>query len=574
MKGSDKGRRFELADGREHIIGREGDFALSDTTVSRRHAQFIPKEDRWYILDLHSNNGTFVNGIRVFAHRPLNPGDQIRTGETIFVFGIADEQPLKLGVRVATKEQIQTRIQAMIPSDTESVIFTTPERGRDAMIQLRVVYGLTELIGSIDDRKQLLERVMDLVFTHFKPDRGFILLQDSPTERPEPVVIRHRAEQDSGTERWITVSRKIVRHVMKHREGVLSSNVTTDPRFSDGNRDDPSAIRSAICVPIKFKDRLFGVIHADTEQTKHAYTHDQLRLLTAIGAQTGVALANLQNRDTRIERERFAAVGETVASLSHSIRNILQGLRGGAEVVDLGLRKDNLKLVQGGWDVVSRNLERIYQLTMNMLAFSKQRNPELETTNLRKLIEELADLVQAQYDAKKATLVCEIDPQIPAVPVDPGAIHQAVLNLLNNALEVVPAVNGRVILRCLHDDHAHQIRIIIADNGGGMPPEIAKRLFEPFYSTKGIRGTGLGLVVAKKVVEEHNGQIIFETVPGQGTTFTITLPIKAAPAPDSTQQVSTQTAEDTGIVHHDALASLNPSAAVRDHSRHVKPESS
>ncbi len=530
LQGPGKGRRYELPEGRRHVIGRSSESVpIADPTVSRRHAELIPEEGGWCIADLGGGNGTFVNGSRVVGRHPLQPGDQVRTGSTLFVIGQGGKDR-KRGVRVGSRQEINAHVEAMIVGDVESVIMATPERGRAAILQLKLIYRLTELIGATDDRQELLERVMDLVFKHFKPDRGFILLQNAPTERPEPVVIRHHEGPEHQTsDGWITVSRKIVRHVMRHGEGVLSSNVMTDPRFSGGQPSGGDNVRSAICVPIKFKDRLFGVIHVDSRIVNRAYTQDQLRLLTVIGAQTGLALANLQSRDARVERERFAAVGETVASLSHSVRNILQGLRGGAEVVEMGLRRENLNLMRGGWEIVSRNLDRIYHLTMNMLAFSKQRRPEPQTTNLLKLLEELASLVQGQYDSKRVSLVTELDPNMPTVLLDADGIHQAVLNLLNNALEVVPPVTGSVKLRCFYDDQADTVKIAVADNGPGIPPEVQKRLFEPFYSTKGLRGTGLGLVVTKKIVEEHGGRVAVESQPGRGATFTLVLPAKGAP---------------------------------------------
>src|SRR5690606_11569715 len=98
-------------------------------------------------------------------------------------------------------------------------------------------------------------------------------------------------------------------------------------------------IRSVLCVPIKFKDKLYGVIHLDSKIANYTYTDDQLLLLTAIGVQTGLAIARAQLYAQRLHQEKLAVVGQTVASLSHSIKNIIQGLRGGAEVVEIGMRK-------------------------------------------------------------------------------------------------------------------------------------------------------------------------------------------------------------------------------------------
>jgi signal transduction histidine kinase len=373
---------------------------------------------------------------------------------------------------------------------------------------------------------QLLEKVMGLITEYIRVDRGFILLQEAPDQRPEPVVVWHRVKPKSKSDQRITVSRTIVQHVMRHGEGVLSSNAMTDKRFASGESVQYYGIRSAMCVPIKFKAQLYGVIHVDSQVANYTYTEDQLRLLTAIGLQTGLAMANAGVYVQRVQRERLAAVGETVASLSHSIKNILQGMRGGADLVELGLKKENMKVVKGGWDIVSRNLERISALMLNMLAYSKERKPELEMTNLPKLLDEVVLLVQRQYDAKKAALITDCDPDMPPIPIDGAGIHQAVLNLLQNGLEAVEPELGAVTLACDYNAESEEVIIRVNDNGPGIPEDVRRRIFVPFYSTKGLRGTGLGLVVTKKIVEEHGGKIAVESRPGEGTTFTMTLPCK------------------------------------------------
>jgi signal transduction histidine kinase len=303
-----------------------------------------------------------------------------------------------------------------------------------------------------------------------------------------------------------------------------------DQRFSGGDSVQRYGIRSAMCVPIKFKDRLFGVIHIDSKIINYTFTADQLKLLVAIGVHTGLAMTNAALYSERLSRERLAAVGTTVASLSHSIKNIIQGLRGGAEVVELGFKKDNVKVVKGGWDIVSRNLERISQLTLNMLAYSKQRRPELEQAGPLPLLEELSELVQSQYDEKGVALLTEFDPDLPTAPLDESGLHQAILNLLTNALDAVEPQIGAVQFEADFEEASQSLRIAVADNGVGISPDRLGRIFQPFESTKGQRGTGLGLAVARKIVEEHGGRLDVESKPGEGTRFTIRLPVELSAA--------------------------------------------
>ena len=545
LKGPDKGKQFVLPDNEPQMIGRSSEsLPLTDQTISRRHAELTPDEGRWYLRDLQSANGSYVNGQRVVDRRLLQPGDQIRIGNTLFVFGRAVIRPeTRSPVRLAKPGEVDSHVEALAASNEDSMIMAVPEPSEAAVFQLKVIYEMTQLIGTITSRDVLLAKVLDVVFEHFQADRGFILLVEGAQTRWQPAVVRYRVPPKESHEREITVSRTIVNHAVKQGEGVLSSNAMSDKRFAAGESVQRYGIRSALCAPIRFKDTTFGVLYLDSQIANYTYTEDQLRLLTAVGVQTGLALNNEKLYAERLQRERLAAVGQTVAALSHSVKNIIQGLRGGAEVVELGLRKQNMATVSNGWDIVARNLERISQLTMNMLAFSKQRRPELDMTNLHALLEEALALVQHPFDAKKVALITELDPNLPPVPLDPSGIHQAVLNLLHNALEAVEPESGVVTLRCFYDEPTHRIHLSVSDNGEGIEPAQRRVLFVPFHSTKGQRGTGLGLAVTKKIVEEHFGTINVESTPNAGTVFTLQLPTEPTAAPASTETLGPEPRE-------------------------------
>src|SRR5690606_4053047 len=377
-------------------------------------------------------------------------------------------------------------------------------------------------------------------------DRGIILLLDETANELVPRDVRTRDETVAANARGddpttpeprapspkIHASRTIIHHVLSSGEGVLSSNAMADRRFSKGKSVHDLGIRSALCVPIKARkldaktprDEIVGVIYIDSSVKNYTYSPDQLRLLTAIGLQAGLAIQNARLYRNQVEAERLAAVGETTAALSHSIKNILQALRGGADVVEMGLKANNLPQAHKGWGIVERNLEKIYGLTMNLLAYSKEREPRLEPVNLRSIIDECLELVAHVANEKGVMAVADIDPDMPAIPVDPDGIHQVVMNLLSNALDAVEPKKGLIRVVGRYDSDIHAAVLEVIDNGVGIPEPMMKHVFELFHSTKGNRGTGLGLAVARKIVHEHEGTITVKSKPGQGTTFTITLP--------------------------------------------------
>jgi signal transduction histidine kinase len=525
LQGADRGKRFELPGHEPQLIGRSSEaLPITDATVSRRHAELTPDDGKWYLRDLDSSNGTFVNGRRIGQRVELAPGDQIRCGSTLMLFAATPGETKSSPVELLDRETLEVTVESTVEANDDSMVLAAPEPMQAAMDHLRVIYDLTALTAVAFDRDELLRRVMDLVFEEFRPDRGFILLQEESAGAPDPVVVRYRSRPKTIDEGRIPVSRTIIQHTLEHGEGILSSNAMSDSRFRSGDSVREYGIRSAICVPVVAGERTFGVIHIDSSMVNFTFTDPQLRLMTAIGQHTGLAMMSAELVRSKLETERLAVMGQTVASISHSIKNILQGLRGGADAVQLALGKGDLKLAAEGWPILARNLERILALTMNMLAYTRRPELEIELTPLHPLIQEVAELIGPQCERKRVGLLLDLAEDMPPIPLDASAIHQALTNLLTNAVEAVPARRGVITIKTRFDAGRHEAVIIVADNGRGIAPELQSRVFEPFSSTKGQRGTGLGLAVTRKLVQEHGGRIELQSEVGQGAAFTVTLP--------------------------------------------------
>lgn len=560
LQGPDKGRRYELPDA-PALVGRESrQIPLSDNTVSRRHCELVPEDGQWMLRDMGSANGTYVNGVKV-GREPhvLKLGDQIRVGRTLMVFGAQPGVSRASGgnVKLAGEEMgMDSAIMATVATSDDSMVLAVPEPSAAAMSNLRILYQLGAALGTNFTVAQVLEVVMDLVFEHVKADHGIIFLLGNDGRELVPKVVRAREEVDNAGKQSpgarppvaparktdqprIHASRTIVNYVLEHGQGVLSSNAMTDQRFSKGKSVHSLGIRSALCVPIKARrldakggDEIIGVIYIDSSVKNYTYSPDQLRLLTAIGLQAGLAVQNARLYQQGLAAERLAAIGETTAALSHSIKNILQALRGGADVVEMGLRASNLTQVAKGWAIVDRNLDRIYNLALNLLAYSKDREPRIELVHPRKIIDECVELTARPATDKGVMVVADVDKDVPPVPLDPDGIHQVLMNLLSNAIDAVPSGTGLVKVVCRYDAARRELVMQVIDNGNGIPEPMMRHVFELFHSTKGNRGTGLGLAVARKIVEEHDGTISVESAQGKGTTFTVRLPTDQAKIAD------------------------------------------
>jgi signal transduction histidine kinase len=223
--------------------------------------------------------------------------------------------------------------------------------------------------------------------------------------------------------------------------------------------------------------------------------------------------------------------------MSHTIKNILSGLQGGVYLVDSGLARNKQDRVAEGWAMVKRNVEKVSLLVQGVLYASKVREPEYKECDPGQLLSEVCDLFEEKAQSEGIILVRDFEKEMGLALLDPSGIHSALSNLLTNAVEACRStprdkrritVSGRIVSVTLF--------LEVADNGSGIPEEVKERLFGKFYSTKGSSGTGLGLVLTKKIVEEHGGTITAESGAGTGTTFRIEIPLRTATEADAMEK--------------------------------------
>lgn len=533
LQGPDKGRTYELPDD-ETVIGRSSDHVhLSDHSISRYHAKIRADDGEWVLYDLQSSNGTYLNGRRILAPSPLKHGDQIKIGTTLFVFGGSADAHSIMGVQAIrdlvdlemNNSNAGSSIVAAIDAAEESVILQPPETA-DAVAAWHIVYKIAETIGTMGSVDSFLSRLADIVFDHLIVDRLVLLLRQEGGTELEPFLVRQRRRVSSGRTKIVT-SRRIIDHVTNTREGVLCANALTDDRFGSQNMQDSIhqlGLSSIICVPIVAHQEVHGVLHLDCSLSRHTYSHEQLRLAIAIGRLAGMAIENARLLETRMRTERLAAIGETVAYLSHQIRNILQGMQGGADVIELGFKNDRPETIRSGWGLVRRNLDRIYRLSMNLLTFSKNRQPTIEIASLNAIVREVLSLVQKRADEKSVMLLSELG-DLPPTSLDPEGMHQVVHNILLNAIAAVPREGGRVGVHTHYDAAASNIVLQVKDNGPGIEDAAVDHIFEAFHSSKGQGGTGLGLAAAKKIITELNGEIGVDQTAADGACIFVTLPV-------------------------------------------------
>lgn len=566
VEGVDRGTRFQI--GRQRVgIGRSSDNAvrIEDSEASRFHAAIQWRGSGFMLSDLGSANGTLLNGVRVETATVVD-GDQLQVANTLLEFQVQRAQPLR---RVPVDLVAGNDDRSSIVSKTADVV-STPQLVElngggaellagdlasggvaglsanevEALASLGALYRISEQVADpAATLETILVTILDVALEVVSADRGCVLMASLETGVPEPRVYRARngVDESDGVMdegRTMPVPRSIVDLVMTDGRGVRTSDAQQDDRFSGGGSILQAGVREAVCAPLVGRQAVLGAIYLDTTTrldevvaegaVNERLSEESLRLLVAIGRQAALAIDGQRNQQALVQAERLAAVGQTIATLSHHIKNILQGVRGGSYLLNLGLKDHDEQLIQRGWGIVDRNQGRIYDLVMDMLTYSTERTPAWKRSDVNATVSDVCELLQPRADEARVVLERVLSEGPSEADCDPEGIHRAVLNVVTNAIDAVEGrADAAVLIGVGVDVSAGAVFVDIDDNGPGIPEEEMPRLFNLFASTKGARGTGLGLAVSRKIIGEHGGEIQVENRPGAGCRFRLTWPLDA-----------------------------------------------
>jgi len=279
-----------------------------------------------------------------------------------------------------------------------------------------------------------------------------------------------------------------------------------------------------------------GVTHVSeqTLTTLHGEPMPVMVHTTPIRNGTGevVAVMEMHTDIGEVKRtmSRLSEIGLLVGTISHGIKGLLTGIEGGAYLVNSGFAREDDERVKRGWAMVERNVARIHNLVMNTLFFAKDRIPEMAAIDIADLLNDLRTSLEKRASDLGVVLETTREEGARSFRGDPQSIRTLLLNLLDNALDACVAAAASATSRVTLVVHREDPSIVfeVADNGSGMAPEARERLFSLLYSSKGSRGTGLGLYVAAKIAAEHGGSIAVESEQGRGTCVRVRLPLAAA----------------------------------------------
>ncbi len=275
--------------------------------------------------------------------------------------------------------------------------------------------------------------------------------------------------------------------------------------------------------------------------TKDGDVRDVILTLSRLRTPDGTAIGTFGiskdiTRELQLQREllrsaRMAALGQALTGIQHSMKNMLNVLKGGSYMVKTALAKDDRQMLLEGWEMVQEGISHMTDMSKSMLDFARERQLDLQPTDLGALAKRVLSMNNGKFKELGITLELDIEPRLPPVRCDPELIHSVVMDLLSNALYACSEKQYRreetpvVTLEVQRGDIEGYVTIVVSDNAEGMPEEVRRKVFTPFFSTKKKKGTGMGLAVVARIVSSHGGHTRVESEPGLGSTFEVLLPI-------------------------------------------------
>ena len=253
---------------------------------------------------------------------------------------------------------------------------------------------------------------------------------------------------------------------------------------------------------------------------------------------TGVKLLEQE----KLEAERLAAVGQTVAGLAHGVKNLLMGIDGGMYMLESGIEKGEPDRLVNGWEMLKEDMARMASFVKEFLEFAKGRTPAVQLVDPNQPVGEVLSLFRDTARLKGIEIRANLQEGIPQAFMDQEGIHTCLANLVSNALdacEVSDKPSRHVVLST--SEREGTLVFEVADDGVGMDYEIRKKIFSNFFSTKVTgKGTGLGLLTTRKIVQEHGGTVSFDSTEGAGSVFRLEFPRDRLPRASGDEEAKDQ----------------------------------
>ncbi len=401
--------------------------------------------------------------------------------------------------------------------------------------------GLMETL----DIDEILRLVLEGVIKNIGFDRARLYLVNEKRDLLEcKMAVGVDVEKIKGIELPLDPEASIVSRSVMEKKPYIIPDARMDPRVNPVLKEKFN-LHSLVVIPLFTKERVLGAIAADHTEPGRRLTKETLDSVMTFAQQAGLAIQNasmyqeLKNFSRQMEEkiqkttadlrkteaqlirsEKLAALGQLAAGIAHEIRNPLTSIN--ILIHSLRERLPSENSQQEDLKVIEEEIHRMNEIVDQFLRFAKPAPPFFEKTDVLSIVEETLQLLRLQAEKQRIAVEREFQ-TLPMILIDPEQMKQAMLNLLLNAIQAMPE-GGLLTLKGRNSEDGQWIHLSIQDSGMGISGEDIDKLFDPFFSTKE-GGIGLGLSITHRIIDQHHGKIEVESSPGNGTLFTVWLPI-------------------------------------------------
>jgi len=393
--------------------------------------------------------------------------------------------------------------------------------------------------------EEMLDCILAVALRELEAQEGSLLLTTSDDTADLKMLAARGVPDEIRKRGYVRRAGSISERVLNERRPLIINGTLEPEKIGDAAAGlMPRRIRSALCVPLIAQGRVLGTMNINrTAQESKEFSEHDLRVAQVIASQAAMVIENHRLHEELAQRERLAAIGQVVAGIAHCVKNMLAGVHGGLGLIRMGLSNQNSELVEKGVAILHRSLALLSNLIMDLLDISKDRRPIRQPFRVADMLGAIGDILGHKASNLGVVLEIQCEDEECEFYGDRDQITRAIINLALNAIEACaekayaggefPRVRITARRAPAHEfplpaeESGHMTGWMIfevEDNGPGIPPEAVPHLWDFFFSTKGSKGTGIGLPAARKVVSEHGGKILLSTQQGVGTTFTVVLP--------------------------------------------------
>jgi len=519
-------------EGSQLRIGRtpDQDIILDDPAISRAHAKIYRKGQDLLLEDLRSKHGCFVNKVRLTSPCRITPDDEITLGCITLRLEVGEEGPVEPVLEEETLVLSLDKIRGWVKPDQALV------PAQDWRHALELIYGLSLQMLQERTHEQFLQELLDRLFSFLDAQRGAVLLRDATGQL---TILARRSKGAGGDAFSLELPSDTLAAAFDRREAIL---------YKDG-RGLPAAVAasagSLMAVPLEHAGDVLGLLYFDASRDRIPFNEEDLRLVASMGNLAAAKL--LQQRLTEELRQKEKLEGdlqaaeataqaksEFLAHMSHEIRTPMNAILGFTAVA-----KQETQTERGAncLQKIAYAGHSLMDIINGILDLSKLEAGRLELDagpfQLQALIQNVLDLFRDKADARGVGLVVSLGEQVPNdLQGDSLRLGQVLTNLVGNALKFTEQGQVRVQVEVL--DHSQQevrLQFAVEDTGIGMTSEQTEKLFSAFTQgdasiARRYGGTGLGLVISKRLVEAMGGGIRVASEWGRGSTFTFSVALK------------------------------------------------